>query len=297
MGTANRNISLRAMRVFCTAAERESFRQAAESLFLTSSAVSHQIKHLESELGIRLFDRASRSLQLTVEGSALYEEICPLISVFDSVIARHARAQQSRSLRISVQPFFGSEMFVPRLPEFIEQHPNIDISIDTSDETAEKHPANADVSIRIFKAPPAKLAYVRLFPLRLIPAGTLELYDATTVKAGKITGKFPLLIHASRPNAWRAWQRSSRIRLPDLSDGIRLDSMIAVARAAEKGLGAALIPRQLSQAWFESTSLVQLFEHELLTEDAYYLVYRQEDHDNSEIQAFRDWVLQKFVDE
>ncbi len=297
MGTANRNISLRAMRVFCTAAERESFRQAAESLFLTSSAVSHQIKHLETELGIRLFDRASRSLQLTAEGSALYEEVSPLISVFDAVIARHARAHQPRSLRISVQPFFGSELFVPRLPEFIEQHPDIDISIDTSDETAEKHPANADVSIRIFKSPPRNLAYVRLFPLRLIPAGTLKLYDATTVKAGKITGKFPLLIHASRPGAWREWQRSSRIRLPDLNDGIRLDSMIAVARAAEKGLGAALIPRQLSQGWFESTRLVQLFEHELLTEDAYYLVYRQEDRDNSEVQAFRDWVLQKFVDE
>ncbi|NNF40337.1 MAG: LysR family transcriptional regulator [Woeseiaceae bacterium] len=297
MGTANRNISLRAMRVFCTAAERESFRQAAESLFLTSSAVSHQIKHLETELGTRLFDRASRSLQLTPEGCALYEEVSPLISDFDQVIARHAKARRPRSLRISVQPFFGSELFVPRLPEFVEQHPDIDISIDTSDETSERHPANADVSIRIFKSPPANLAYVRLFPLRLIPAGTLGLYDATTVRAGKISGRFPLLIHASRPNAWREWQRSSRIRLPDLSDGIRLDSMIAIARAAEQGLGAALVPQQLSQAWFKSTSLVQLFEHELLTEDAYYLVYRQEDRDNNEVQAFRAWVLQKFVDE
>ena len=213
------------------------------------------------------------------------------------LLARHARAQRSRSLRISVQPFFGNELLVPRLPEFVEQHPDIDISIDTSDETAERHPANADVSIRIFKSPPESLASVALFPLRLVPAGTLGLYDTTKVKAGKIVGRFPLLIHASRPKAWREWQRSSRITIPDLKDGIRLDSMIAVARAAERGLGAALIPRQLSDSWFDSRRLVQLFDHELLTEDTYYLVYRQEDHDNEAVRVFREWVLQEFADD
>lgn len=297
MGTANRNISLRAMRVFRTAAERESFREAAEALFLTSSAVSHQIKHLEAELGVKLFERTARSLQLTAAGGALHDEISPLITAFDSVIARHARAQRPRSLRVSVQPFFGSELFVPRLPEFIEQHPDIDISVDTSDESPEKHPATADVSIRIFKSPPGSLAYVPLFPLRLVPAGTMELYDRIKTRAGKVVGQFPLVVHASRPNAWREWQRSSRIKLPDLKNGIRLDSMIAVARAAERGLGAALIPKQLADSWFASRSLVQLFDHELVTADTYYLVYRQEDGDNEEVRVFKDWALQIFADD
>ena len=73
--------------------------------------------------------------------------------------------------------------------------------------------------------------------------------------------------------------------------------MIAVARAAERGLGAALIPKQLSDSWFESTRLVQLFEHELLTRSTYYLVYRQEDRDNEVIQVFREWVLENFADD
>ena len=72
--------------------------------------------------------------------------------------------------------------------------------------------------------------------------------------------------------------------------------MIAVARVAERGLGAALIPKQLSDSWFESTSLVQLFEHELLTRSTPYLVCRQEDHDNEVIQVFREWVLENFAD-
>ena len=114
MGTANRNISLRALRVFCTAAERESFRETAESLFLTSSAVSHQVKQLETELDVKLFERTARSLKLTAEGSALYDEMCPLIAEFDAVITRHSRARRSRSLRLSVQPFFASELLVTR---------------------------------------------------------------------------------------------------------------------------------------------------------------------------------------
>jgi len=297
MGTANRNISLRAMRVFCVAAERENFREAGELLHLTSSAVSHQIKHLESELGSKLFERTARSLKLTAEGNALYDDIYPLIADFDSAITRHVRTPQSRSLRISVQPFFASELFVPRLPEFVELYPGIDISVDTSDQSLEKHPASADVSIRIFKAPPDGLAHDPLFPLRLVPAGTLDLYDAIQVTAGTITSQFPLVLHESRPRAWREWERSSRIKLPDRKNAIRLDSMIAVARAAERGLGAALIPRQLSDSWFDSKSLVQLFDDELLTKDRYYLVYRKEDRHNEDIQVFRDWVLQNFADE
>ena len=297
MGNANRNISLRAMRVFCVAAERESFRETAERLFLTSSAVSHQIKQLETDLGLKLFERTPRSLHLTADGTALYDDINPLIADFDSVITQHTRTQQSRSLRISVQPFFASELFVPRLPEFVEQHPDIDISIDTSDESPEKHPRTADVSIRIFKTPPDALACERLFPLRLLPAGTPELYDAIRIRAGKISSSFPLVIHESRPKAWHQWERSSRIKLPDHANAIRLDSMIAVARAAERGLGAALVPKQLSDSWIESRSLVQLFDHELVTKDAYYLVCRNEDRDKQEIRLFRNWTLQNFTDD
>ncbi len=297
MGIANRNISLRAMRVFCVAAERESFREAAEMLFLTSSAVSHKIKQLEIDLGIKLFERTPRSLHLTAAGTALYDDICLLIAEFDSVITKHKKTQRSRSLRISVQPFFASELFVPRLPEFVAQHPDIDISIDTSDESPEKHPGTADVSIRIFKTPPGALACDRLFPLRLLPSGTPELYDAIKIRAGKITSPFPLLIHESRPKAWLEWERSSRIKVPDHANAIRLDSMIAVARAAEQGLGAALIPKQMSASWINSTKLVQLFDHELLTNDTYYLVCRKERRDNEAIQLFRKWVLRNFVDD
>ena len=296
MTPSNRNLSLRGLRTFCVAAEYESFRETAEKLFITASAVSHQIKNLEEELGQKLFERSSRSLILTDAGRSLLDDIKPLIMRLDEVAARHRVAATRSTLSISVQPFFASEVFIPRLPEFARAHPDIDIKVDTSDESAEKHPATADVSIRVFRSAPAGFASDRLFPLRLIPAASPELRAKMVVDETSISGDVPLLVHDSRPTAWRQWSQSSGIEVPRDASIIRLDSMIAIARAAERGLGAALVPVQLSDAWFESGSLVLLSEHELLTRDAYYFVCRSGDADNGTIQTLRRWVLHKFDD-
>ena len=294
MTPINRNISLRGLRAFCFAAEHESFRDAAEKLFITASAVSHQIKNLEGELGQKLFERTSRSLTLTEAGHSLLADIKPLITRLDEVAARHRVSTTRATLSISVQPFFASELFIPRLSEFTRDHPDIDIKVDTSDESAEKHPATADVSIRVFRSAPAGYASDRLFPLRLIPAASPALRKKIVVDETGISGDVPLLVHDSRPSAWRQWSQSSGMEVPRDASIIRLDSMIAIARAAERGLGAALVPVQLSDAWFESGSLVPLSDHELPTRDAYYFVCRVEDADNETIQTLRRWVLQNF---
>jgi len=296
MTPINRNLSLRGLRTFCIAAEQESFREAADKLFITASAVSHQIRNLEDELGQKLFERTSRSLALTEAGRSLLDDIRPLIMRLDEVAARHRVSATRSSLSISVQPFFASEVFIPRLPEFTRNHPDIDIKVDTSDESAEKHPSTADVSIRVFRAAPAGFSSDRLFPLRLIPAASPQLRRKMVVTDTSISGDVPLLLHDSRPSAWRQWSQSSGVEVPRDASIIRLDSMIAIARAAERGLGAALVPVQLSDAWFESGSLVPLSDHELLTRDAYYFVCRNDDADNETIRTLRHWVLQNFVE-
>ena len=291
-----RNVSLRGLRTFCVAAEHESFRDAADKLFVTASAVSHQIKNLEDELGKSLFDRGTRSLSLTDAGRALYDDVNPLISKLDELTSRHTAAAARSSLFISVQPFFASELFVPRLPEFRRRYPDIDIKIDTSDESIEKHPGKVDLSIRVFRSPPDGLSADRLFPLRLVPAASPDFRDRMKVKARKIVSDFPIVVHDSRPKAWHQWQRAAGIELPKNVTSLRLDSMIAVVRAAERGLGAALIPLQLSDAWFRQGSLVRLFRNELTTSDAYYFVCRESDAQNENVQYLRDWVLQTFGD-
>ena len=297
MNAPRRPLSLRGIRTFCSAARHQSFRLAAEELFITASAVSHQVKRLEEELKVQLFDRTGRSIKLTVAGRLLFEEAEKLVSGIDDAAAQLRRDYRRESLRVSVQPFFASELFIPRLQDFTAAHPNIDIQVDTSDETSERHPASADVSIRLFRQVPENLACDRLFPLRLVPACSPEFRENLPMVGWQVAKALPIVVHSSRANAWKAWSDRSGISVPKTDNVIRLDSMIAVARAAERGVGAALVPLPLADSWFESGRLVRLFDYELVTADEYCVVSEKDQQDRPEIRALRDWSLQTFTAE
>lgn len=289
--------SLRGLRTFCVAARHESFRAAGDELFITASAVSHQIKSLEEELGQRLFDRNSRELKLTHTGRSLYEEVNPLIEQLDSVAAIFRAGAPRSVIRISVQPFFASEYFVPRLSEFTEKHPEIDIHVGTSDESSEKHPADADLSIRLFREPPKDLISDLLFPLRMAPAGSPDFKKTLTVRKKKIVSDFPIIVHETRPKAWKRWATSSGIELPKSSKVTRLDSMIAVVRAAERGIGAALVPVPLADQWFRQKSIVRLFKDELVADVSYYLTCRTDRAGDESVRLLREWILENFAEQ
>jgi len=296
MATSVPSVSLRGLRTFCVAAKHESFRTAGELLFITSSAVSHQIKSLEQELGQQLFERSSRELKLTEIGRSLYEQVNPLIDQLNTIAASYKQGGQRSAIRISVQPFFASEYFVPRLSEFTGEHPDIDIQVGTSDETSEKHPSDADLSIRLFKKPPDNMASNLLFPLRMVPAGSPDFKKAMTVKSKKIVSDFPIIVHETRPKAWQQWSKASGVQLPENSKVTRLDSMIAVVRAAERGIGAAMVPVPMADLWFKQGTIVRLFKQELVADVSYYLVCRDDRAGDASVRLLSDWILQNFSD-
>ena len=289
-------ISLRGLRTFCVAARYESFRIAGDELFITASAVSHQIKSLEEELGEQLFDRNSREMRLTETGRSLYDDVSPIIEQMDAVAAKYKKGAVKSSIRISVQPFFASEYFVPRLSEFTAEHPEIDIQVGTSDESSEKHPSDADLSIRLFRSPPANMPSNLLFPLRLAPAGSPEFKKAIKVKNRKIVSDFPLIVHETQPKAWELWAKAARIELPESAKVIRLDSMIAVVRAAQRGIGAALVPVPIGELWFKEGSVVRLFKDEYVADVSYYLVCTEGREGDASVSLLRDWIVQNFAD-
>jgi LysR family glycine cleavage system transcriptional activator len=288
-------ISLRGLRTFSIAARYGSFRTAGEELSITASAVSHQIKSLEDELGEQLFDRNSRELSLTETGRSLYEDVSVLIEQLDTVAAGYKKGGISRSIRISVQPFFASEYFIPRLSEFAAEHPEIDIQVGTSDESAEKHPADADLSIRLFRSPPPDMPSKLLFPLRMLPAGSPDFMKNMKVKNKKIVSQFPIIVHESRAKAWAEWEKASGIELPENTKVIRLDSMIAVVRAAQRGIGAALVPIPIGQLWFDEGSIVRLFDKELVADVSYYLVTKEDRASDKSVLLLRDWIVENFA--
>ncbi len=289
-------LSLRGLRTFCVAAKHQSFRVAGEELFITSSAVSHQIKGLEQELGHQLFDRNSRELSLTDTGQSLYDDIRPLIEKLNEVASSYKAGVVKSSVRISVQPFFASEYFVPRLSEFAAQHPEIDIQVGTSDESSEKHPTDADLSIRLFRSPPEDLLSYPLFPLKMVAAGSPDFKKALSVKKKVITSEFPIIVHEPRPKAWSYWADAVGITLPKENKVIRLDSMIAVVRAAQRGIGAALVPVPVGDLWFKEGSIVRLFKPEYVADVSYYLACKKDRAADPSVRILRDWILHNFSD-
>jgi LysR family glycine cleavage system transcriptional activator len=294
MKVSPKKTSLRGLRIFCVAAKYCNYRQAAEELSVTASAVSHQVKSLEEEFGVDLFVREGRSLTLTEPGERLYRQLEPAIGNIDEIIAEVLSSRAKRQLRVSVQPFFASECFVPRLEDFTAKHPDIEIFVDTSDETAERHPASADASIRLFRQEPAQLDADALFPLRLIPACSPAFLKRYRKASGREFSPFPIVVHTSRPEAWKIWSRSTGIKLPPATSVVRLDSMIAVARAAERGVGAALVPVPLSDNWFKYGALVPMYDAAADMPETYYLACPPAKADLPEVRALRDWVRETF---
>src|SRR6267378_3108117 len=226
---------LRNLRAFCAAARQGSFKFAAVELCLTPSAVSHQMKELEAALGVRLFERKTRSLELTPVGLRLLEEVEPLLDALDRALTQLARSSGRQTLRVRLPALFASELFIPRLASFCETHPLIDLQLDAHDPRPRSHPATADVSILLTDSAPPGLKSVRLF-----------------------------------------------------------SSSLAAVRAAERGLGLALVPTPLCDSWLRSGALVRVFAVELATREAYYLVSRPKDVDRPQVKALTRWALAQY---
>jgi LysR family transcriptional regulator, glycine cleavage system transcriptional activator len=285
---------LRNLRAFCIAARHKSFKAAADELSLTPSAVSHQMKELEAVMGVRLFERKTRALALTTAGHTLLDEMAPLLDMMDRSLAQFSRRNRRRNVRVRLPPFFASELFVPRLESFFALHPGIDIQVDTVDPWPSEHPLSADVSILLTNVKPQGVKAVRLFPVTLA-AVCAKGFAASVARLGRdVFRETALIVQKARPFAWSHWANELGLDTPEPRNIIELDTMFSVVRAAERGIGIALVPEILCDAWFRSGALVRLFSLQLETDDAYFLVSRIKDADRPEVTAITDWTLGQF---
>lgn len=284
---------MRGLRCFCVAAECLSFKETAKQLFLTPSAVSHQIKQLEENLNLPLFERHTRAIKLTAAGKRFYETVSPLMNQLASAISEFSLAERTQVISISMPEFFASELFVPRLLGWSEQYPDINLVLETI-KSRNDSPKYTDLSIRLSGQQPKEKPNYQLFPISYVPACNPALHKKWQQEGYKVLNKVPLLLHQARPYAWHMWTEFVGFKGFKPKQILQLDSMFSVARAAEQGLGIALIPLPISGAWFSNGALVRLFEQELVTRDWYYLIQHETDPNRPEIQLLVDWVLQSF---
>ncbi len=287
-----RTPSLKAIKTFQIAARHSSFAVAADELCITPSAVSHQIKTLETQLGLPLFSRAARALALTDAGARYLEQIDDLFMRLESV-TEQLRARYGRnSVRLHVPAYFASEMLLPRLSEFSKLNAGIDLRIDTSGAGGRAHVAEADISVVVGTGPWNGLVAHPLFAQTMIPACKPELLEEKPVRRYEDLNAHTLLVHEARRDDWDRWATAVGIKSLVPSQIVRIDSMSAAMRAAEMGIGIALLPAELSRAKFASGRLVRVFDDELVTQENYTLLVRTEDENRDDIRSLCAWLIE-----
>jgi LysR family glycine cleavage system transcriptional activator len=299
MATTLKTPPLRLLRAFCLAARHSSFKLAADRLALTPSAVSHQVKELEAQLGVVLFERRTRAVILTAAGRQLLEDLEPALEAVAAAVARTTRGGNARrQLMVVMPPFFASELFAPRLPHFHERYPDIDLQVQTSDPRPGQHSGYSDLSVILAPDPPQDpaLQAVRLLPLQLVPVASPQVAASMRGKArADAFEQQTLIMHRSfRSNVWDEWLSRAEIDLARLKNLVEFDNMTAVARATERGAGVALMPELICRPWFERGALVRIEGFDHAPDESYYLVARHDDIERPEVRAFTQWLIDQF---
>jgi LysR family transcriptional regulator, glycine cleavage system transcriptional activator len=286
--------SLRFLKTFHIAGKRGSFKAAAAELCVTASAVSHQMRVLERQLGLALFDRGPRSLTLTAAGAQYLETVDAVFSRLESVTGQLRRRYSRTLVRLQVSPFFASELLVPRLSSFSAVHANVDIQVVSDIAPNREHSADVDVSIIVGAGAWPDLQATRLLPQSYVAACAPQLLHRTRVRTAADLANEPLIMHRHRLDLWDRWAAMFGIEALRPKQLIEFDSMSSIVHAAEQGVGIALVSAPLAASRFAAGGLLKVFDQELATGDSYYLVTRPEDAQRVGVQAIIGWLLQQY---
>jgi len=167
--------SLDALRIFVVAARHLSFTEAAAELNLTQSAVSHRIRGIEEELGLSLFNRLTRRLELTPQGRALAHRLDHAISEIDKSILDLSKIDDDRPLKVTMLPSVASHWLIPRLARIRNRHPEVDVQVIADPRLLDLRAEGIDLAIRFGRRPNASYHVTSLMNDRVIPVCTPDL--------------------------------------------------------------------------------------------------------------------------
>jgi len=285
--------SLNGLRAFEAAARHLSFTQAASELNVTQTAISHQIKRLEEELGVRLFVRQNRALTLTTEASQYLPGIRAAFNDLRLATDRLLRKDEDHVLTISTLASLAAKWLLPRLSAFQEAHAGIDVRITTSTKLVDFENDNIDAAIRYGRGQWPGLRADWLMADELFPVCSPSL----------LTGPKPLrrpedladhvLLHSSAANDddWRLWLTAAGLPA-NLSKqpGVTFDLVFMTVQAAIDGLGVAMGRTSYVQDDIAKGRLVVPFKIALPADAGFYLVSPQTKADPPKLAAFRQWL-------
>ena len=281
---------LNALRLFEAAARHLSFKNAADELLLTPSAVSHGIQSLEQWLGTQLFTRTPKGLVLTKAGAAYHPSVQTALAMLVDSSARISTHAQQRSLRVSAAPTFARHLLMPVLSEFQDAHPDIAVEIDTSQDRVDLGEHGADIAIRMGKGDWSGLVAEELLRETLVPVCAPE---HRACFAGEDLAQLPLIHVTSVSEDWAHWASVAGRTLPMMHQGLRFDTLQMAFDAAARGLGVAIGRRPLIDAEIAQGRLVALWDLEVPCQSAHWLVFTDGKANDTAVAAFRAWITSR----
>lgn len=286
--------SLNGLRAFEAAARHLSFTNAAAELNVTQTAISHQIRRLEEELGVRLFVRQNRALALTPEAAQYLPGVRAAFNDLRFATDRLLHKDNENVLTVSTLASLAAKWLLPRLPAFQEAHPGIDVRITTSTTLVDFKSGGVDAAIRYGRGHWPGLRADWLMADELFPVCSPAL----------ITGSRPLrcpedlahqtLLHTSAGynDDWRLWLTAAGLP-PDISKhpGLTFDLILVTVQAAIDGLGVAMGRTSYVEADIAKGRLVVPFKIALPADAGFYLVSPEARANSPKLSAFRHWLV------
>jgi len=284
--------SLNALRAFEAAGRHLSFTRAAEEMLITQGAVSRHIRALEDELGVELFVRKTRALELTAAGAAYLGSVREAFELL--VTATRALDQRGgrRTLTISLLASFAVHWLVPRLGRFAERHPEIELALEPTIRPVDLATERVDLAIRYGAGGWPGVDQVTLMPEELFPVCSPGFLAEHPISGPRALLALALL-HASSDLDWQVWMEGMQLELAAAPRQIKLHDYNVVLQAAVAGHGVAMGRRVLITEQLADGSLVRPLTESVTHRLGYHVLTAPARRDDRSIAVFRGWLVEE----
>ena len=285
-------LSLQNLNTFAAAAQALSFQDAAEALHVTPSAVSHQIRNLESMLGYPLFERLDKKIRLTSRGRQLFLEIREPLQQLHQASRNALRGAEDKTLALSVAPVFATRWLVPRLKRFRTLHPEVSLSVIATISLVDFRSDPFDAAIRLGDGNWPDTVSKRLFDKRIVAVCHPDLLarNGGRFDLAQITGQ-ALIDNSFMPGLWQEWLGAAGIEIPAELSGLEVQGTAQVLEVVAAGDAIGLVDLSFISDEIESGRLVLACDFRLCGGDGFYLTYPEAMAERTSLQLFERWIL------
>ncbi len=286
---------LAAVQALETIARRKSFALAAEELHLTPSAVSHQVAKLEGMLGVRLFERSARGVEMTPAGQQYLQRVASALGAINAATEDMRHGVQD-TLYVHSSPSFASLWLMPRIARFTEQHPHISLVLSASHVHSDFQLGQMDIDIRYGLPNWPNLEVEPIFTERIQPLASPEFIRNHALHEPADLLRVPLIQSSVNVAQWPDWFARFGGQLRPERMGLRFDRAMMSLDAAVQKLGVALESASIGQSLIASGKLQPVFEDPLSLEvQAHFMVYPARHASRPEVKCFVEWLRSEAI--